>query len=91
MRALRALARTGHDPVAGGELVDHLVEDEAGHQAVAVRFPEPGREGEKHADEWLLDPVTFEVVGERVIEDGEVVGGNATVAKAVVDKAGERS
>ncbi|TXS45483.1 hypothetical protein EAO75_21795 [Streptomyces sp. uw30] len=74
----------------GGELVDHLVEDEAGRQAVAVRFPEPGREGEKHADEWLLDPVTFEVVGERVIDDGEVVGGNAQVAKAVVDKAGDR-
>lgn len=74
----------------GGELVDHLVQDEAGQYAVAVRFPEPGRESEKHADEWLLDPVTFEVVGERVIEDGEVVGGNAYVVKAVVDKAGRR-
>ncbi|GGX41699.1 hypothetical protein GCM10010321_67950 [Streptomyces chartreusis] len=74
----------------GAELVDHLVEDEAGQYAVAVRFPEPGREGEKHADEWLLDPVTFEVVGERAIEDGEVVGGNAYVVKAVVNEAGRR-
>ncbi|MEV8429649.1 CU044_5270 family protein [Streptomyces chartreusis] len=74
----------------GGELVDHLVEDEAGHEAVAVRFPEPGREGEKRADEWLLDPVTFEIVGQRAIEDGEVVGGNAYVVKAVVDEAGRR-
>lgn len=75
----------------GATLVDHLVEDEAGHRAVAVRFPAPGRGGEKHADEWLLDPVTFEVVGERAVEDGTVVGGNAYVAKAVVDEAGRRS
>lgn len=74
----------------GAKLVDHLVEDEAGQYAVAVRFPEPGREGEKHADEWLLDPVTFEIVGERAIEDGEVVGGNAYVVKAVVNEAGRR-
>lgn len=75
----------------GGTLVDHLVEDRAGHRAVALRFPEPGREGEEHADEWLFDPVTFEIVGERAIEDGEVVGGNCYVAKAVVDEAGRRS
>lgn len=54
------------------------------------RFPEPGREGEKHADEWLLDPVTFAIVGVRAIEDGEVVGGNAYVVKAVVNEAGRR-
>ncbi|MFJ8633272.1 CU044_5270 family protein [Streptomyces sp. NPDC093568] len=75
----------------GGELVDHLVEDEAGQYAVAVRFPEPGRKGGKHADEWLLDPVTFEIVGERMIEDGEVAGGNAYIVKAVVDEAGRRA
>ncbi|MFC5214845.1 CU044_5270 family protein [Streptomyces coerulescens] len=74
----------------GGKLVDHLVQDEAGQYAVAIRFPEPGGEGAERADEWLLDPVTFEVVGERTVEDGEVVGGNAYVVKAVVNEAGRR-
>ncbi|MFE9024167.1 CU044_5270 family protein [Streptomyces sp. NPDC007808] len=74
----------------GLTLVDHLVEDEAGHRAVAVRFSGPGGAADESVDEWLLDPVTFEVVGERTISDGKVVSGNAYVAKGVVDRAGER-
>ncbi|MBT2417695.1 CU044_5270 family protein [Streptomyces sp. ISL-22] len=82
----RALATVPH-----GTVVGHLVEDGAGHRAIALRFPRGGSDSAEAADEWLLDPVTYQIVGERMIENGKVIGGNAYLAKAVVDKAGRRS
>jgi hypothetical protein len=42
------------------------------------------------ADQWLLDPQTYRIVGTRMVLGDKVVGGNSIAARAVVDKAGER-
>ena len=76
----------------GLRLTDHLVETAAGRRAVAVTYaleanPKSGR---ARLDQWLIDPQTYRITGVRLVEGGKVVGGDSLVARAVVDKAGER-
>ena len=76
----------------GGKVTDHLVENAAGRRVIALRYDRtPGaKAGDTMSDEWLLDPQTYRVVGMRMVEGGKVLGGNSTMATAVVDKAGQR-
>lgn len=81
----RALATLPHLDV-----VDHLVEDAAGRPAVALRYSGNDSGDERVEREWLIDPVTYEVLGDRMLRDGEMVSGKAFVVVAVVGKPGER-
>ncbi|WP_328842370.1 sigma-70 family RNA polymerase sigma factor [Streptomyces europaeiscabiei] len=129
VRALKAPARTGHDPVAASwsetwveqtdsrvaaqgplagapaalpsgdrhvlllvawaelpdvSLVDHLVKDATGRRVIALS------EGTASDRYRLIDPETYGVLGTQHIRGGKVIGGNALISRAVVDKAGER-
>ncbi|MDT0569305.1 CU044_5270 family protein [Streptomyces sp. DSM 3412] len=82
----RALATLPHLDV-----VDHMVEDAAGHRAIALRYSGNDSGDERVEREWLLDPVTFDVLGDRMLRDGKMVSGKAfTAAAAVVDEPGRR-
>jgi hypothetical protein len=76
----------------GGTVADHLVKDASGRRVIALSYAREDnpKSGESMADQWLLDPQTYRIVGMRMVQDGKVVGGNAIAARAVVDKAGER-
>jgi hypothetical protein len=76
----------------GGKVVDHLVKDAAGRRVIALAYPRDGtlKSGESMADQWLIDPQTYRIVGTRMLVDGKVVGGQSIAARAVVDKAGAR-
>ncbi|MFI6253223.1 hypothetical protein [Streptomyces sp. NPDC051016] len=58
-------------------------ETAAGRRVVAVS-------GEPMRDQSLIDPQTYRIVGMRMVRGGKVVGGDSTVARVVVDKAGDR-
>ncbi|WP_416962613.1 CU044_5270 family protein [Streptomyces sp. Agncl-13] len=76
----------------GGKVTDHLVKDASGRRVIALGYAREDnpKSGESMADQWLLDPQTYRIVGMRMVLDGKVVGGNSVAARAVVDKAGER-
>lgn len=76
----------------GGKVTDHLVKDASGRRVIALSYAREAnpKTGESMADQWLLDPQTYRIVGMRMVQDGKVVGGNSIAARAVVDKAGER-
>ncbi|MFD4557372.1 CU044_5270 family protein [Streptomyces sp. NPDC058469] len=76
----------------GGKVTDHLVKDASGRWVIALSYARAGslKSGESMADQWLLDPQTYRIVGTRMVVDGKVVGGQSVAARAVVDKAGER-
>ncbi|MFD8813630.1 CU044_5270 family protein [Streptomyces sp. NPDC059627] len=83
----RALAE-----LPGGKLTDHLVETASGRRAVAVSYDREDnpKTGDSMQDQWLIDPQTYRIVGMRMVQGGKVVGGDSMVARAVVDKAGDR-
>jgi len=76
----------------GGKVVDHLVKNAAGRRVIALSYDraDTGKAGDHMADQWLLDPQTYRIVGRRFVEGGEVVGGGSTMATAVVNKAGQK-
>lgn len=76
----------------GGTVADHLVKDASGRRVIALSYAREDnpKSGESAADQWLIDPQTYRIVGMRMLLDGKVVGGNSIAARAVVDKAGER-
>ncbi|MFF5299450.1 CU044_5270 family protein [Streptomyces sp. NPDC013161] len=76
----------------GGKVTDHLVKDAAGRRVIALGYPRGGtlKSGGSMADQWLIDPRTYRIVGTRMVVDGKVVGGQSIAARAVVDKAGAR-
>lgn len=74
----------------GGQVTDHLVKDASGRRVIALTHLRSGTLKAGAADQWLLDPQTYRIVGTRMLLDGKVVGGSSTAAWAVVDKAGER-
>lgn len=65
-------------------LVDHLVKDATGRRVIALS------EGTASDRYRLIDPETYGVLGTQHIRGGKVIGGNALISRAVVDKAGER-
>ncbi|KPI12923.1 hypothetical protein OK074_2419 [Actinobacteria bacterium OK074] len=82
----------------GGSVTDHLVENAAGRRVIAVSYEtsDPGPQGSdgRMWDQWLLDPQTYRVVGTRMVTGdtlatAKAVGGNSTITKAVVTKAGQ--
>ncbi|MGW1890460.1 CU044_5270 family protein [Streptomyces sp. NPDC002004] len=77
----------------GGKVSDHLVKSATGRRVIALRYERSGggKQGGAMADEWLFDPQTYRVVGQRFVQGGEVLGGSSTLTTAVVDKAGQRS
>lgn len=74
----------------GGQVADHLVKDASGRRVIALSYVRSGTLKAGAADQWLLDPQTYRIVGMRILMDGKAVGGSSTAAWAVVDKAGER-
>ncbi|WP_043680933.1 CU044_5270 family protein [Streptomyces xylophagus] len=76
----------------GGKVADHLVKDAAGRRVIALTYPRDGtfKSGESMADQWLIDPQTYRIVGTRMLVGGKVAGGQSIAARAVVDKAGAR-
>ncbi|MFF4032495.1 CU044_5270 family protein [Streptomyces sviceus] len=77
----------------GGTVVDHLVETASGRRVIALEHharPADPESGETMRDQWLIDPQTYRIVGMRMVVGEKVVGGNSLLARAVVDKAGER-
>ncbi|MET7846855.1 CU044_5270 family protein [Streptomyces avermitilis] len=81
----------------GGKVTDHLVKNAAGRRVIALHY---GGDGiGSGGQDWLLDPQTFQVVGQRLYAGkggvdggkGAVEGGNSLITRAVVDKAGRRS
>jgi hypothetical protein len=76
----------------GGTVADHLVKDASGRRVIALSYAREDnpKSGESAADQWLLDPQTYRIVGMRMLLDGKAVGGTSIAARAVVDKAGER-
>ncbi|MER7567811.1 CU044_5270 family protein [Streptomyces sp. NPDC048523] len=77
----------------GGTVVDHLVETASGRRVIALEHHARSADAESGAtmrDQWLIDPQTYRIVGMRLVLGEKVVGGNSLLARAVVDKAGER-
>ena len=81
----RALATLPHLDV-----VDRMVEDAAGQRAIALRYSGNDSGDERVEREWLIDPVTYEVLGDRMLQNGKMVSGKAFVVATVVDRPGER-
>ncbi|MET7986510.1 MULTISPECIES: hypothetical protein [unclassified Streptomyces] len=71
--------------VPGGKVTGHLVEAAAGRRVIALDYAENPKTGASMYDQWLIDPQTYRIVGMRLVEGGEVVGGNSLVTTAVVD------
>ncbi|MET8814370.1 CU044_5270 family protein [Streptomyces sp. NPDC004549] len=77
----------------GGKVTSHLVKDAAGRRVIALNWNRGERStfgGAMH-DQWLIDPQTYRIVGERLVSDnGKILGGSSLFTTAVVDKAGTR-
>ncbi|MFF4499007.1 CU044_5270 family protein [Streptomyces sp. NPDC001401] len=73
----------------GGKVVDHLVKTASGRQVIALDFPRQEKGGSGR-NQWLIDPQTYRIVGERLVEGNKILGGGSLVATAVVDKPGDR-
>ncbi|MEV6018376.1 MULTISPECIES: CU044_5270 family protein [unclassified Streptomyces] len=79
--------------VPGGKVTDHLVKTAAGRRVIAVDYSrgKNPRSGKSMADQLLIDPQTYQVVGMRIVAgDGKVLGGDSLIATAVVNRAGDR-
>ncbi|MEW1773386.1 CU044_5270 family protein [Streptomyces sp. NPDC086777] len=78
----------------GGKVTGHLVDTAAGRRVIALNYSrgENSATGGSMADQWLIDPQTYRIVGTRMISArGKVLGGDSIVRTAVVDKAGNRN
>ncbi|MEU0411792.1 CU044_5270 family protein [Streptomyces griseorubiginosus] len=76
----------------GGKVTDHLVETKAGTRAIALSYDrgDDPRTGEPTQDQWLIDPQTYRIIGQRLLTDGKITGGSSLSEMAVVDRAGVR-
>lgn len=76
-----------------GTVVDHLVETASGRRVIALTYntrPADPTSGKTMRDQWLIDPQTYRIAGMRLVVGDKVVGGSSLLARAVVDKAGDR-
>ncbi|MGW5100788.1 CU044_5270 family protein [Streptomyces sp. NPDC004100] len=77
----------------GGKVTGHLVKDAAGRRVIALNWNrgEPSKTGGSMLDQWLIDPQTHRIVGERIVSThGKVLGGSSLFTTAVVDRPGTR-
>ena len=76
----------------GGKVTDHLVRTKAGTRAIALSYDrgDDPRTGQPTQDQWLIDPRTYRIIGQRLVTAGEITGGSALDQTAVVDRAGVR-
>ncbi|MER5515007.1 CU044_5270 family protein [Streptomyces sp. NPDC002763] len=74
----------------GVKITDHLIDTPTGRKAVALKYDLDGESKVKMADQFLIDPRTYHLMGARAIMNGKVVSAGDWLTTAVVDKAGER-